>query len=117
MTQWDVPPPPRPAQSIRGGRVGAGIGIAMAAHVLTIAPIVLGALLDDEGIAVDIGFPVLLIGQAVVFFACLIVGIVLTVRQDGGYGVGLLIGWAVGLLTVPVAGFGICVTVANGVFG
>jgi hypothetical protein len=38
-------------------------------------------------------------------------GIVLLSRRGGyrGLGLGLLIGWAVGVLVVPVVGFGLCI--------
>lgn len=117
MTGWNVPPPPRPAsRPIQGRRVAVGIGIALAAHLLSISVIVLGALLQDDDV-LGVGLGVMLIGQAVVFLTCLTVGIVLTAKQDGGVGVGLLIGWAVGLLVAPVAGFGICVLAMEGTFG
>ena len=51
---------------------------------------------------------VLLLGQAVVFLGCLVTGIILTVKHDGGIGVGLLIGWAIGVIVAPIVGFGVC---------
>jgi hypothetical protein len=110
MTDWNVPPPPRrPSEPIRGRRVAAGIGIALAAHAATLLLLLAGLLFRDEDFAVGPGLIALLVGQLAVFLGCLTVGIVRTVRQDGGVGVGLLIGWAIGLLVAPVAGFGICV--------
>jgi len=110
MTDWNVPPPPRRAsEPIRGRRVAAGIGIALAAHAATLLLLLGGLLFRDEDFAAGPGLIALLVGQLAVFVGCLTVGIVLTVRQDGGVGVGLLIGWAIGLLVAPVAGFGICV--------
>jgi hypothetical protein len=98
---------------IRGGRVAAGIGIALAAHLATLLVLVLGLLVDNDDVA-GAGVLTLLVGQFIAFVVCLTVGIVRTVRQDGGVGVGLLIGWAVGLLIVPVAGFGLCVWALSG---
>ncbi|HWG99055.1 MAG TPA: hypothetical protein VNV66_06960 [Pilimelia sp.] len=106
---WDVPPPPGRPTAVRGGRITAGIGIALGAHLLTISVLLLGLLLQDPDLAGEVGLPVMLIGQAVVFLACLTVGIILTARQDGGVGIGLLIGWAVGVVAAPVVGFGVCV--------
>lgn len=118
MSDWNVPPPPRPpgrpGRPIRGGRIAAGIGIALAAHLATLVLLIVGLLLGNEDLAAGPGLVALLIGQFVVFVAALVVGIVRTVQQDGGVGIGILIGWAVGLLVVPVAGFGLCVWAISG---
>jgi len=108
---WNVPPPPpgaRPRQPIRGSRVMAGIGIALLGHFLSISVLLTGALIGDADLAANAGLLVMLLGQAIVFIGCLVAGIILTVRQDGGAGVGLLIGWAIGVLIAPVVGFGVC---------
>jgi hypothetical protein len=104
-------PPPR--STIRAKRVWAGIGIALLAHVLTILPMVVAAAVDFDDFAAGVGVAVTLIGQVVVFLGCLVVGVVLIAKNDGGVGVGLLIGWAVGLLVVPVVGFGLCLWLYN----
>jgi len=118
MTDWNVPPPPPPprgpSRPIRGRRIAAGIGIALAAHLATLLLLLIGLLFRNGDFAAGPGLIALLVGQALVFVGCLVMGIVLTVRQDGGVGVGLLIGWAVGLLVVPVAGFGLCVWAISG---
>jgi len=115
MTNWTVPPPPRPpGRPIRARRVWAGIGIALAAHLATLLLLFVGLVVDEPDFAAGPGLVALLIGQLLVFLGCLVVGVVLTARQDGGVGVGLLIGWAVGLLIAPVAGFGICVWAFSG---
>jgi hypothetical protein len=109
MTDWNVPRPPGGQSApIRGRRIVAGIGIALAAHLATLTLLLGGLLLRDEDFAVGPGLIALLVGQLLVFIGCLTVGIVLIVRQDGGIGVGILIGWAVGVLILPVAGFGLC---------
>lgn len=109
------PPPGPPARGrIRGTRVATGIGIALAAHGLTIAAMVVGVATDNSEYAFGAGLIAMLVGQAVVFLACLIVGVVLIARQESGIGVGLLIGWAVGVLVAPVVGFGLCVWMLNG---
>jgi hypothetical protein len=94
--------------------VWAGIGIALAAHLATLVLLLIGLLFRDGDFAAGPGLVALLIGQLVVFVGCLVVGIVLIARQDGGIGVGLLIGWAIGLLIAPVAGFGICIWAFSG---
>jgi hypothetical protein len=81
----------------------------MAAHLLTLGVAGAGFAVDDMDIVL-IGVSVLLLGQVLVAAACLTIGIVLTARRDGGIGIGLLIGWAVGVLVVPAVGFGMCVT-------
>jgi hypothetical protein len=113
---WNVPPPPRPAaprSRILGRRVAAGIGVALLAHLLTVLVMVVGIATDNSEFATGAGLMVMLVGQVVVFLGCLIVGIVLTARQEPGFGVGLLIGWGLGLLVTPVAGFGLCVWLLN----
>lgn len=110
MTPWNVPPPPRPpSRPIRAGRVFAGIGVAFAAHAATLLLLRLGPLVQGEDFANGPGLNALLIGQLVVFAGCLSVGVVLTVKRDGGVGVGLLIGWPMGLMIMLVAGCGIWV--------
>lgn len=110
---WAVPPDPRypggpQRRSVKAGRVFAGLGIAIGAHLLTLVVAVVGVAGGSEDV-IWAGLWIGLGGQLLVFLVCLIVGIVLTVRQDGGIGVGLLIGWAVGVLIIPVLGFGLCV--------
>jgi hypothetical protein len=118
-----VPPPPgsfevprgmgpRPRRPIRGGRVAAGVGIALGGHVLSIVVPVVGAAAGSEDLMWS-GLLVMLGAQLLLALACLVLGIVLTVKQDGGIGIGLLIGWGVGLLIVPVVGFGLCVAAFN----
>jgi hypothetical protein len=110
---WAVPPNPqhpgRPQRRpVKVGRVFAGLGIAIAAHLLTLVAPLVGLVSRSDDVIYG-GLWIGLGGQVLVFLACLVVGIILTVRQDGGIGVGLLIGWAVGVLIVPVLGFGLCV--------
>jgi hypothetical protein len=110
---WAVPPNPqqpwRPQRKpVKGGRIVAGLVIAIAGHLLTLVVVALGVAAENGDVAIA-GIYIGLGGQLLVFLACLAVGITLTVRQDGGIGIGLLIGWAVGVLIVPVVGFGLCV--------
>lgn len=110
---WGVPrqqPPPqwRQRRPIRGRRVFAGVGIALAGHLATLVVPAIGVVANIEDVAFA-GLWLGIVGQLVLLAACLAVGITLTVRQDGGIGIGLLIGWAVGLLITPVVGFGLCI--------
>jgi Ca2+/Na+ antiporter len=117
-----VPPPnPRP---IRGSRVAIGIGAAIGAHVLSIAlGIGIGALgigfgaLFTASDHLGAALAAITIGQLLVFVGCLAVGIVLLARGDRGIGLGLLIGWAVGVIVLPVVGFSVCVAVFSGAMG
>jgi hypothetical protein len=114
MTQWTVPQPPRPGDKpIRTGKVWAGIGYATAAHVASVLLAVLLAFVATGDDAVAITLFVGLGGQVVVFIGCLTFGIIWIVKYDRGIGVGLLIGWAVGVLVLPVVGFGLCVWALN----
>ncbi|GAA1750416.1 hypothetical protein [Luedemannella helvata] len=102
--------PPKPP--ITPGWVFAGIGLAMLGHLLTIVPAIpVLAASTPGGDAVGTAVIVMLIAQVVVFLGCLVAGIVLLAgeRVSRGLGLGLLIGWAVGVLVVPVVGFGLCV--------
>jgi hypothetical protein len=110
---WAVPPDPRrpgapQRRPVKGKRVAAGLGIAFAAHLLTLV-VPIAVVTTGDADVIYAGLWIGLGGQLLVFLICLIVGIILTAKQDGGIGIGLLIGWAVGLLIVPVLGFGICV--------
>lgn len=128
---WTPPPPPEQAgngkRPIRTGRVLAGIGIAIAGHLLTI---LIGWIVSlfyqspsgGNDTAVLNYLFVAGAGQVILAIAALTVGIILTVKgRDGGVGVGILIGWAIGLIITPVVGFGVCVLVINsgggGLFG
>jgi hypothetical protein len=105
---WTVPPPPpRGDRPIRGWRVTGGFAIAFVGHLLTVALAV--PTLTGSGNQSMNWLVAALIAQAALFVACLTVGIVLLVRGDRGLGLGLIIGWAVGLIVLPVIGFGACV--------
>ena len=102
--------PPKPP--IKPGWVFAGIGLAMFGHLLTIVPAIpVLTASTPGGDAVGTAVIVMLVAQVVVFLGCLVAGIVLLAgeRVSRGLGLGLLIGWAVGVLVVPVVGFGLCV--------
>jgi hypothetical protein len=108
--QWTVPqPPPSGGRPIRGGKVAAGIGLAIGGHLVTIAVAVLGILATNAAAWLVVA----LVLQVVLFAACLTIGIVWIVKRDRGLGLGLLIGWAVGVIVLPVVGFGACIVLLN----
>lgn len=113
LGSWTVPPDPRRPgaphrRPVKGGRIAGGVAIALAAHLLTMVVATAGVAAGNDDV-LWAGFWIGLGGQFLVFLGCLIAGIILTARQDGGIGLGLLIGWAVGVLIVPVLGFGLCI--------
>ncbi|MFC7479959.1 hypothetical protein ACFQX7_07855 [Luedemannella flava] len=92
--------------------MAGGIGLALLGHLITIVPcLVVLAQTDPSDDTVGTAVLVGLVGQFLLFVTCLVAGIILLVGQRPfrGVGLGLLIGWAVGLLIVPVVGFGLCV--------
>lgn len=114
---WTAPPPPPmryggPDRPIRGARVAAGIGLAILGHLLTIGLTVLVAFLEARGGLANGDAWFLLVGmasQVLLFVGCIVLGILQIVRGDRGIGVGVLIGWAVGVIVLPVVGFGLCI--------
>ncbi|HEY8471278.1 MAG TPA: hypothetical protein VIL37_01405 [Natronosporangium sp.] len=102
---WTVPAPPPgaipPKPTIRGVRVSIGIVLALAGHLLTFVTFYVGAAMANDDWADTTGRSVLLGCQLVVAAACLLVGLVLAIRRrDGGIGLGLLIGWLIGLIVI-----------------
>jgi hypothetical protein len=115
-SQWTVPPPPPSGdRPILGRRVAAGIGIAIGGHLLTIGITVLAAYVEAQSPGpAGAGWLILgLISQVVLFVACLTIGIIWIVSRDRGIGIGLIIGWAVGVVVLPVIGFGACIVLIN----
>jgi hypothetical protein len=99
-----LPSPARRPIAFR--RVAIGFGIAVGAHLLTLVPMLFGVVhrsWGPTGALVFFGLQVLL------FPTLLVLGIVGTARQDGGIGVGLMIGWAIGV----IVSFGGCVALIN----
>lgn len=114
---WDAdglptppPVPPRPGREpLRASRVWAGIGSAMLAHLVA-AACPAGALIvasSETGKALIFGG---LVAEIALFLAAVIGGIVLIVRGDRAFGIGLIIGWAVGFIVLPLIGMGVCVS-------
>ena len=106
MTPPAPAPYPPPRRPITLGRIGIGVAIAIGAHLLTLVPILFGFADSTWGTA---GAVIFLGLQALLFPTLLTLGIVGIVRQDGGIGVGMLIGWAVGV----IVSFGGCVALIN----
>lgn len=117
-----IPPmrPVEPGETRPGAnqpkRIWLGVGLALLGHAVTIVvPLVVSQVVSGEAAA---NFLVLaLAGQVILAIVALAVGITLAVKRDGGVGVGLLIGWAVGLIVAPVVGFGVCVALIGSVAG
>jgi hypothetical protein len=104
---------------IRAGRLWTGIGEALAGHLLTIL-IGWGMALASPDEAASTFLVIAGIGQVLLAILALGIGITLTVKgNDGGLGVGIIIGWAVGLIISPIVGFGVCVSLIkeSGTFG
>lgn len=114
-SQWASPRPPRQPGEIRSPRVWLGIGLAAVGHALTIG-VILAAVAANRGqeMAALNGLVAGFVAQAVLFLVCLVAGILLIVRGDRGLGIGVVIGWAVGLLVAPVVGSGVCVWATGG---
>jgi hypothetical protein len=100
------PGPPR--RRIQGRWVAAGIAAALLGHLAAIALL----FVDPNG---DNGIVYALVGEVVVFLACVAGGITALAMRSGnpGLGVGLLVGWAVGVVVLPAIGFGLCVQAMN----
>ena len=115
MSEWTVPPPSsqgrpgwQPQRPVRGGMVALGAGIALFAQVLAIGVGILAT--GDAADAVRL----VLILQIPVFIGVLVAGVLLIVKGDRGLGIGLFIGWAIGIVALPVVGFGVCVWAFSG---
>jgi hypothetical protein len=100
---WTTPPPPHVPGSeelrpIHGRRVGLGIILAVAAHLVTV------------GVAAAMGqlesgpdwLLVWALGQLVLLVAAVTAGTILLVRGDRGVGLGVFIGWGGGLVLTPL---------------
>jgi hypothetical protein len=96
--------------------VFGGIGLAFLGQLVAIGVGVIAVVIGVRGSDSDgytLGFVIEVVLQVVLFVASLVVGIVWIVRKDRGLGVGILIGWAVGTLILPVVGIGVCLAVLN----
>lgn len=98
LPQWTVPePPPSDERMIRPGMVALGIGTAVLGHVVAGVIGVAGFV----GAVGDGPFRLMLAGpvaEAILSLVCLPISIVWMTRRKQGLGIGLLIGWAIGLM-------------------
>ncbi|GGK19534.1 hypothetical protein GCM10010124_10180 [Pilimelia terevasa] len=86
-------------------RTLGGVGLACAAHLVTVLPLLLLFLTEDSPASAGFVFGFPLVGQLAVLVGCVVGGAVLIARRDVALGVGLLIGWLVGLvLALAVSG-------------
>lgn len=117
------PEPPKETQAERGPErrpgFGRGVWIAFAIYgaiggllvVFSVGAVLTQPRDDYAGLSAVAGFSVLFLIAAV---ALLIAGIVLAnIRRDSGLGAGLLVGWALGLVLVPMLTTGVCVGLLN----
>jgi hypothetical protein len=106
--------PPPEDRPIHGRRVALGIGAVFAVHalLLTLAIVIpLSTVRSSDQIGVVLS--AIVGAELVLFVSCLVVGILQLVRGDRGVGVGLLVGWAVSVIVMPVVGFGVCVAIVS----
>jgi hypothetical protein len=87
------------------GQVLSGVGLALLGHIcLTVIPML--GIFAGLGGGGGLWMWAVLAGQAGLFIACVVSAIVLLTRDRyRGVGLGLLIGWGVGLLLMPVLAF------------
>jgi hypothetical protein len=101
---WTTPPPPRLGgeRPIRAWRVIGGGAVALLGHLIVGWFVVVVPRHGAESLN---GLPLLLMAQAGLLILCLVPGILLLVRGDRGFGLGLLVGWATGLAALVVTGY------------
>jgi hypothetical protein len=87
--------------------------MAIAAHLLSIGLSLAVLPLAQGSDRLNLLLITTFASQVTVFLGCLCTGVVLLARGDRGIGLGLLVGWAVGVLVLPVVGVGVCVAVLN----
>jgi hypothetical protein len=110
--EWTAPlPPGGPDRPIRAWRVAAGTLLALLGHVPTawltvaVARMIGGTFLEGGS------FWVLLLPlvQVPLMVLCVVPGVLLLRFGDRGFGLGLLAGWAAGVVATVVVGFGVLV--------
>src|SRR5438128_11801368 len=108
---WTVPPPPEvpSGRRIRPKRVFAGIGVAVACQLLVLGLIIAAVRLSSG--SAPVGVMLSIVAEVLLIAVCLGFGIWHITSGDRGIGLGLLIGWAL----LVVTGAGPCVYVPSGV--
>lgn len=97
-----APAAPRIRGPVQGSKIMLGGGIAFGGHTLAL---VATAIVAFTGSVYDSTWLVIVGIEVLLFFACLVCGIVWVTSRDRGIGIGLLVGWPVGLL-VPMVVIG-----------
>jgi hypothetical protein len=95
---------------MRGRWVAAGIAVAFAAHLLTLA---IAAAPHWFGAREAVNLIWLLIGQILLLLAFIGVTIALFMKDQQGWGTGVIIGWAIGLIVIPDIGIAACINALN----
>ncbi|MCW6006252.1 hypothetical protein K1W54_16955 [Micromonospora sp. CPCC 205371] len=101
LPQWTVPDPPPSDERMRPGMVVVGIGVAVLGHVVA-------GVIGVAGFVGAVGggpFRLMLAGpvaEAILGLVCLPVSIAWMTRHERGFGIGLLIGWVIGLMMTSV---------------
>lgn len=103
---WTVPSAPsapRVRGPVQGKKVMIGGGVALGGHVFAL---VVASVIAFTGSVYDSGWLVIVAMEVLLFFGCLTFGVVWFTSRDRGIGIGLLIGWPLGLLVpLVVVGF------------
>ncbi|BCJ74773.1 hypothetical protein CS0771_43170 [Catellatospora sp. IY07-71] len=112
-----------PAAGPHGRRLRAGIALALGAHLATILvawPLALfypkeavDGGFGEHPAPLDVYLPALISGQAVLATVALGCGIAGAVRRERGTGLGVLTGWAAGLLLCPGAAYFVGLTLVR----
>jgi hypothetical protein len=115
---WTTPAPPyvpgsEQLRPIRGLRVGLGIILAVAGHLVTIG----AAVVADRMVSGPGWLVVWALGQLALLVVAVTAGIVLLVRGDRGVGLGVFLGWAGGLLMTPLIALAVTLLLAQQTIG
>lgn len=95
-------------KAVRAPAVWAGIGCSLLAHIV-IAGGAVAALAWAPGNVDQLLPSGALLAEGALFVAVMVGGIPLIVKGNQGLGLGLLIGWAIGFIVLPLIGMGVCV--------
>ena len=110
-SEWTVPAPPRTAirRPVRTWRLVAGLLLSLVCHLLVTGFGVAvvrtgadGAYLEDGGF---VALFLLLIFEIALVLCCALPGLLLLLFGDRGFGIGLLIGWALGVAALVLLAY------------